>query len=100
MEELKIGMPEEHRMPPEPPQKRAEELGLKNHAADRKKKNGFAELKQPERHQPKKEESKVVKPVSKETAKAEAIRPNIEKPKKTVKGKIARKAPKGAARPL
>ena len=87
-------------MPPEPPQKRAEEIGLKSHRPDPKKRSGFGELKQPERPKAKKEEKEEVKAVSPETAKAEAIRPNVEKPKQTMRGKIARKAPKGAARPL
>ena len=100
MEEIIIGTPEEMQMPPEPPQKRAEEVGAAHAKPTPKKGRGFnqPEIKQPAK--PKVVEEAKVEKVSPEAAKAEAIKPNIERAVQTQKGKIARKASRGRARPL
>jgi hypothetical protein len=102
MEEIIIGAPEEMQMPPEPPQKRAEEVGAeyRPNRPQQHKGRGFnqPELKQPEK--PKVVEEVKVEKVSPEVAKAEAIKPNIERAVQTQKGKIVRKASRGRARPL
>ena len=101
MEDLIIGAPEEMQMPPEPPQKRAEEVGAVHRPNKPTKKNrgfDYPELKQPAK--PKQVEEAAVEKVSPEAAKAEAIRPNIQRSVRTEKGKIARKAARGRARPL
>lgn len=98
MEDIKIGEPLGSEMPPEPPQLRAEEIGQSQEVAKRKsKKEGFA-IKQPV----KKKEVKVdeVRKVTPEEAKAEALRPRLDRPQVRREGKIARKVPKGQARPL
>ena len=101
MEEIIIGAPEEMQMPPEPPQKRAEEVGAAHRPnKPQHKGRGFnqPEIKQPEK--PKVVEEAKVEKVSPEAAKAEAIKPNIERAVQTQRGKIARKASRGRARPL
>ena len=100
MEEIIIGTPEELQMPPEPPQKRAEEVGASHNKPTHKRGRGFnqPELKQPEK--PKEVEEVKVEKVSPEAAKAAAIKPNIERATQVQKGKIARKASRGRARPL
>jgi len=101
MEEIIIGAPEEMQMPPEPPQQRAEEVGAVYHQEKPQHKGrGFnhPEIKQPVR--PKEVEEVKVEKVSPEAIKAEAVRPNIERAVQTQKGKIARKASRGRARPL
>ena len=99
MEEIIIGAPEFMEMPPEPPQKRAEEVGLvrKPHRQERNK--GF-ELPQPQRAEKEEEKEEKVEKVTPAEAKAAAVRPNLDRTPVRRKGKIARKAPRGQARPL
>jgi hypothetical protein len=99
MEEIIIGAPEFMEMPPEPPQKRAEEVGLvrKPHRQERNK--GF-ELPQPQRAEKEEEKEEKVEKVTPAEAKAAAVRPNLDRAPVRQKGKIARKAPRGQARPL
>ena len=101
MEEVRIGSFENFEMPPEPPQKRAEELEdhVDNRAKKRISRKGSSQMSQPVRKK-KDEEGADIEKASPEKAKAEAIKPNIDRPKVTREGKIARKTPKGIARPL
>lgn len=87
-------------MPPEPPQLPASEVGQarKPNKPEHKKPNGF-EMKQPEREEPK-EEKKELEKVTPAQAKAEAIRPKLDRAPVRREGKTIRKAPKGQARPL
>ena len=95
MEEIRIGEPLEMEMPPEPPQLRAEDVGQEQVQEKRtKKKEGFS-FKQPER---KKEEPKPV--VTPAEAKAEALKPRLDRPNVIQEGKIRSKAPKGTPRPI
>ena len=99
--EIKFGAPEENQMPPEPVQLRADELKdhVDNRAKRRKSKQGFSELKQPEK-QKEETEVEVVAKATPEQAKAEAIKPRIDRQPVVKEGKIARRTPRGAARPL
>ena len=99
-QDIIIGAPEHMEMPPEPPQLRAEEVGLvrKPHRQERNK--GF-ELPQPSRAEKKEEkEEEKIEEVTPAEAKAAAVRPNLDRAPVTQKGKIQRKAPRGQARPL
>ncbi len=99
MEEIRIGAPEENQMPPEPVQLRADELEnhVDNRSKKRKSKQGFSELKQPVKN---KEEVVEVDKVTPAQAKAEAIKPRIDRKPLVKEGKIARRTPRGAAKPL
>jgi hypothetical protein len=98
-QDIVIGAPEFMEMPPEPPQKRAEEVGLvrKPHRQERNK--GF-ELPQPQRVEREEEKEEKVEEVTPAEAKAAAVRPNLDRLPVRQKGKIQRKAPRGQARPL
>lgn len=85
-------------MPPEPPQKRAEEVGLVR-KPEHNKSRGFESLKQPERPKAKNEEVMVQKATPAQ-AKAEALKPKLDRIPVRKEGKIARKSPRGQARPL
>jgi hypothetical protein len=85
-------------MPPEPPQLPASEVGQsRKHHRSEKKPSGF-ELRQPEREEPK--EEKELAPVTPEQARAEALRPRLDRAPVRREGKTVRKAPKGQARPI
>jgi hypothetical protein len=100
MENIRIGESEEMKMPPEPPQKRADELeGYVDTRAKRKTKSGFKDLEQPKPNKEVKKEEEVKK-VTPAEAQAEAMKPRIDRPSVLREGKIARRTPKGAARPL
>jgi len=99
MEEIIIGAPEEMEMPPEPPQQRAEELGLVRRPNKPIHRRGF-ELPQPERAEKKEEKEEKIEKVTPAQAKAAAVRPNLDRAPVRQKGKIQRKAPRGQARPL
>lgn len=99
-QDIIIGAPEHMEMPPEPPQKRAEEVGLAHKPNRPERRRGF-ELKQPERAEKKEEEKEEkVEKVTPAEAKAAAVRPNLDRTPVRQKGKIARKAARGQARPL
>jgi len=101
MEEIRIGSFENFEMPPEPPQKKASELEdhVDNRAKKRTSRKGSSEMSQPTRKK-KPEEGVEIEKATPEKVKAEAIKPNIDRPKVIRGGKIARKTPKGIARPL
>lgn len=99
-QDIIIGAPEHMEMPPEPPQLRAEEVGLVRKPNRPERSRGF-ELKQPERAEKKEEErEEKIEKVTPAEAKAAAVRPNLDRVPVRQKGKIARKAPRGQARPL
>ena len=100
MEEIKIGAPEESQMPPEPAQLRADELEnhVDNRSKKRRNKQGYSELKQPRKK--KEEVEEAIDKVTPEQAKAEAMRPRIDRKPLMKEGKIARRTPRGAAKPL
>lgn len=100
MEEIRIGAPEENQMPPEPAQLRADELEnhVDNRSKKRKSKQGYYELKQPEKK--KEVEVEAIDKVTPEQAKAEAMRPRIDRATLVREGKIARRTPRGVAKPL
>lgn len=95
MDEIKFGLPPSMEVPPEPPQKRAEELGETLRREKRENRRRGFELKQP----PKKEEEKEIKQASPEEAKAAAVKLAPRVPVQE-KGKINKKKPKGRVRPL
>ena len=100
MEEIRLGAPDENQMPPEPVQLRADELEnyIDNRSKKRRNRQGHSELKQPE----KKKEDVVdaIDKVTPEQAKAEAMKPRIDRKPLVKEGKIARRAPRGVAKPL
>ena len=101
MEKIMIGSLEENQAPVEPPQPRAEEIGVgfgSNKPQERKKTRSFhPTIEQPAKPVAKEEEAPKVSP---ETAKAEAVKPNIDRAPNTSKGKITRRSPRGTARPI
>lgn len=96
MEKIEIGSFDHADMPPEPPQLRAEEVG--QGFKPKREKSRRPELKQPERKEKKKEEVVEVKTPAEN--RAEAMRPKLDRPVVVREGKIARRTPKGQARPL
>jgi len=100
MEQIKIGMPEENQMPPEPAQLRADELTnhVDNRSKKRKDKHGFSDLEQPV--QKKEEKEEIIEKATPEQAKVEALKPRIDRKSLAREGKIVRRTPRGAAKPL
>lgn len=98
MEDIKLGFPSDMEMPPEPPQKRAEELEDAVVVKKPTRNKGFEQLKQPQKKKP--EPEKTVVKATPEEAKAEALRPKLDRPQIRQGGKIVRKGPKGQARPI